>query len=251
MEEQWGLKESDATAHNVIVGRTVVVCGDNDDDDMSAISQSQPPQRATQAIKVAAATQGGGGHAAKSTSGRMISDEKLREIAMSCRGKRRRPVGKPPDRPRSAREDDCNNAPPRERRRRRKTRARFEEGAEPAPEDTAAFAAFRELSRELKKEGWTTKLSNKAHPGKRYYFNKQRGIKQWEYPGDWMIGLVCCSNPGSAYHTHVPTDEVLHAQELNVPREDETYMNMTYLDEDRDRQRQRRREERLRRKRSR
>ena len=157
MEDQGGLKERAATAHNVIVGKTIVMSGDNEDDDMSEITHSQAV-RGTMS-KETAATHGGGGHATKSTTvgSRLISDEKLREIARGS-GKRRRPVGKPPvhrprSRPGEAREDDCNE-PSRDRRGRRRTRSRCEERAGPAQEEAATF---RELSRELKKEGWTTK----------------------------------------------------------------------------------------------
>ena len=65
-----------------------------------------------------------------------------------------------------------------------------------------------------------------------------------------MIGLVS-SHGVSALLRHDSSDEIL-AQELNVPREgreDETYMNTSYLDEDRDQQMQRQREERRRRRR--
>ena len=154
MEER-GLRESAAAAHNVI-GSTVVVFSDNDD--MSELTQSQSQQvRGTKSNAAAATTHGvGGGHAAKTARSRPISDDKkLSENRAS--GKRRRPVGKPPPvhRPQSRlREDDCN-APTRERRRRiRKTSARSEE-VEPAQEETPTF---RVLSRELKREGWTTKL---------------------------------------------------------------------------------------------
>ena len=64
-----------------------------------------------------------------------------------------------------------------------------------------------------------------------------------------MIGLVS-SHGVSALLRHDSSDEIL--EELNVPREgreDETYMNTSYLDEDRDQQMQRQREERRRRRR--